>query len=217
MKHRILLIGGGGHCHSVLDSLCSSGAYDQIGVVAKDGDNYQALLGDAITAPFLAGIDSDLFELYSAGWREAFVTLGSIGNTAGRRRIYATLSEIGFKIPVIRDETATISACATLEEGVYVGKKAVINAGCAIGCCAIINTGCIIEHDCSVGDFVHVSSGAILCGNTSIGNDAHIGAGTVVRQGIAIGGESLIGAGSVVVKDIPRQSKAYGNPCRVVS
>ena len=34
--------------------------------------------------------------------------------------------------------------------------------------------------------------------------------------GVTIGENSVIGAGSVVTKDIPKNSVAYGNPCRVV-
>ena len=216
MKKSILLVGGGGHCHSVLDSLVASGAYDRIGVVAKDEANYRELLEDPITAPFLAGTDEELPELHSAGWGEAFITLGSIGVPTGRRRIYSALSSIGFKIPVIVDVTAMVSAYAALEQGAFVGKKAVVNAGCAVGCCAILNTGCVVEHDCRIGAFAHVSPGAILCGNTVIGCDSHIGAGSVVRQGITVGEQSLIGAGSVVVKNVPHGVTAYGNPCKVV-
>lgn len=35
-------------------------------------------------------------------------------------------------------------------------------------------------------------------------------------SGVTIGKNSVIGAGSVVVKDIPANSIAVGNPCRVI-
>ena len=34
--------------------------------------------------------------------------------------------------------------------------------------------------------------------------------------GVTIGRNSVVGAGSVVVKDIPANSVAVGNPCRVI-
>ena len=49
-----------------------------------------------------------------------------------------------------------------------------------------------------------------------IGRNVWIGAGAVILPGITIGDNSVIGAGSIVTKDIPANSVAYGNPCRVV-
>ena len=49
-----------------------------------------------------------------------------------------------------------------------------------------------------------------------IGKNCWLGAGTVVVPGVTIGDNSVIGAGSVVVKDIPANSVAVGNPCRVI-
>ena len=216
MEHKILLIGGGGHCHSVLDILMSGGVYDRIGIVAKDEANYQELQNDILTAPFLAGIDDELPKLLSEGWQDAFVTLGSVGNTVGRRQIFDNLLKIGFGIPIIKDKSAIVSKSSIIGRGALIGKNAVINAGSRIDQCAIINTGAIIEHDCEIGEFAHVSPGAILCGGVTVGRDSHIGAGSTVIQGITIGKAALIGAGSVVVKNIPDGVKAYGNPCKAV-
>ena len=212
----ILLIGGGGHCHSVLDSLSSSGHFEKIGIVAKDAANYKELKDNQLVADYLVGVDADLPRLFSCGWNAAFVTLGSIGNPIGRKKIYELLRRIGFQIPSIIDETAVVSNRATIGSGVYIGKKAVINVNSIIGDCAIINTGAIVEHDCVIREFVHVSPGAIICGQVSIGENSHVGAGSTVRQGIKIGENVLIGAGSVAVKDIPDNVMAYGNPCKVV-
>ena len=49
-----------------------------------------------------------------------------------------------------------------------------------------------------------------------IGDNCWIGANVVICPGVTIGENSVIGAGSVVVKDIPANSVAVGNPCRVV-
>ena len=49
-----------------------------------------------------------------------------------------------------------------------------------------------------------------------IGENTWIGAGVIIVPGIRIGKNCVIGAGSVVTKDIPDDSLAVGNPCRVL-
>lgn len=206
---KIVLLGGGGHCRSVLDSLLSSGLYNEIGII--DYDKSASALGVDVI-----GSDDDLPRLKDEGWREAFITVGSIGATQIRRKLYSIVNDLGFIIPAIIDPTANIARGVTIGKGTFVGKRSVVNSGATVGTCAILNTGSIIEHDCYISDFAHVSPGATLCGQVLVGADSHIGAGSVIRQGIKIGCGSLIGAGSVVVKDIPNGVKAYGNPCKVV-
>lgn len=50
-----------------------------------------------------------------------------------------------------------------------------------------------------------------------IGKNCWIGAGSVILPGVSIGDNTVIGGGSVVTRDIPANSVAYGNPCRVRS
>lgn len=50
----------------------------------------------------------------------------------------------------------------------------------------------------------------------NIGSDCWFGANVVVCPGVTIGNNCVIGAGSVVTKDIPDNSVAVGNPCRVL-
>lgn len=49
-----------------------------------------------------------------------------------------------------------------------------------------------------------------------IGNSCWFGANVVVCPGVTIGDNCVIGAGAVVTKDIPSNSFAAGNPCRVI-
>lgn len=49
-----------------------------------------------------------------------------------------------------------------------------------------------------------------------IGNDCWIGANVVFCPGVTVGNNCVIGAGSVVTRDIPDNSFAAGNPCRVI-
>jgi acetyltransferase-like isoleucine patch superfamily enzyme len=49
-----------------------------------------------------------------------------------------------------------------------------------------------------------------------IGNNVWIGSDAVILPNINIGDNVVIGAGSIVVKDIPSNSIAVGNPCKVI-
>ena len=50
----------------------------------------------------------------------------------------------------------------------------------------------------------------------AIGNNVWIGGSVTILPGVTIGDNVTIGAGSVVVRDIPSNTIAVGNPCRVV-
>ena len=50
----------------------------------------------------------------------------------------------------------------------------------------------------------------------TIGNNVWIGGSVTILPGVNIGDNVTIGAGSVVVTDIPSNTVAVGNPCRVI-
>ena len=60
------------------------------------------------------------------------------------------------------------------------------------------------------------SSGREYAKPIVIGEDVWVGGSAVICPGVTIGDRSVIGAGSVVTKDIPADSFAAGNPCRVI-
>ena len=197
MDRKIVLIGGGGHCKSVLDCLLRTGIYDEI--VLTDPD---IPAGSVIMGCRAAGNDDMLPELFRQGFSDAFITVGSIQSTKLRRILFRKAQEIGFRLPNIVDPSAAVSEFAELGQGIFIGKQAVVNAEAVIGDAAIINSAAVIEHECRVGSFTHVSVNAALCGNVSVGDDSFIGAGAVIIQGIRIGDGAVIGAGSTVICDV---------------
>ena len=70
----------------------------------------------------------------------------------------------------------------------------------------------ILAHDASMKRM----SGFTRIGRVIIGNNVFIGAGSIVLPNVKIGNNFVIGAGSVVSRDIPDNSVAVGNPCRVI-
>lgn len=65
-------------------------------------------------------------------------------------------------------------------------------------------------------DVVRRNKGLEYARPITVGNNVWIGAGVHVLPGVTIGDNCVIGAGSVVNRDIPANSLAVGNPCRVI-
>jgi sugar O-acyltransferase (sialic acid O-acetyltransferase NeuD family) len=201
----ILLLGGGGHCVSVLCALRRSGAYERIGIVTLEEKS-------TFDVP-VVGTDEDLPQLILEGYESAFLCMGGVGSASLRRALYQQLKQIGYSIPNIIDPSAVIGEHVSLGEGIFVGKNAVINAGSRVENGAIINTGAIVEHECVIEDFAHVAPGSVICGGVRIGKGAYIGANSTVIQCLDVGENTVVGAGSVVVRSLGSNVVAYGNPC----
>ncbi len=178
----------------------------RIGIVAPE-------IRSAFDAP-VVGTDADLPRLLAEGYDSAFLCIGGTDSASLRRSIYASIKQLGFKIPNIIDPSAVIGSAVSLGEGIFIGKNAVINASSRIGDCAIINTGAIVEHECVVGAFAQVSPGCVLCGGVSVGENVYVGANSTVIQCLKIGDGALVGAGSVVTRSVSPGVVAFGNPCR---
>jgi sugar O-acyltransferase (sialic acid O-acetyltransferase NeuD family) len=200
-------VGGGGHCKSVLDTLLPLKQFVKIGIIEREIGNANSVLGIPVV-----GVDDDLAILYNNEYRFAFITMGSVGNPKHRIKLYGLIKAIGYQVPNIIDLTASVSEHTAFGAGVFVGKRAIVNAGSTIANGSILNSGCLIEHDCVVGEFSHIAPGAVLCGNAQIGEHTHIGAGSVVKQGVRVGKDVIIGAGAVVIRDIPDSCTAVGVP-----
>jgi sugar O-acyltransferase (sialic acid O-acetyltransferase NeuD family) len=211
MNKRILLIGGGGHCKSVLDSLLELNEYAEIGIVDKKEN-----IGKSVMGVPVVGCDDDLAALFRDGYGYAFVTVGSIGNPTLRIKLFNLLNKIGYEIPIIIDGSAKVSKHAIIEQGVFIGKQTIVNAGALIQNGAIINSGSIVEHDCQIGAFSHIAPGVVLGGGVVVGEHSHVGSNATIKQQIQIGSNSIIGMGSVVLQNIDSNTTAYGNPCKEV-
>lgn len=193
---KLLLIGGGGHCRNIIDSLALEN-YEAVGIVDQD-----LPLGSQIYGVPVVGRDGDLKSLRDQGYDLAHVSLGNVGSPQVRRKLTQLALEAGFQLETIIDATAYVSRFAHLGEGCYVGKHAVINAGCTIGNSCIINTGADIDHDSTMGDFCHVSVHGVLCGGVTVGKDNYIGAGATLKHGLVMGDNNLIGMDATVLHEV---------------
>jgi sugar O-acyltransferase (sialic acid O-acetyltransferase NeuD family) len=188
----ILIIGGGGHCKSVIDVIESTGEYKIYGIIDISEKVGQKVLGYEII-----GTDEDL-EKYRNDVELAFIAIGFINSVELRIKIYNKLKQLNFKLPVIISPLAYVSKHSFIEEGTVVMHYAVINAGAKIGKNCIINTKALIEHDAIIGDFCHISTGAIINGGVIVGKYSFVGSNATTKQYIKIIENSFIKAGTVV-------------------
>ncbi len=196
MKREIILVGGGGHCLSVLDVLqaCS---LPVAGIVHGPDCAFSALGG----FPPL-GRDENLPEL-RALYDLALVTVGQLKSPAVRTSLYNLLKKYGFTLPVAVSPLAFASASASLGEGTVLLHQALVNAGAVVGVNCIINSKALVEHECVIGAHCHIAVGAILAGGASVGEGSFVGAGAVVREGVRIGRNCVVGMGCKLRRDLP--------------
>ena len=190
MKDKILLVGGGGHCKSVIDVIEQEGKYEIAGIIDKE-----ELIGQEVLGYKVIGCDDDLAELYKT-YKCAVVTLGQIKTNALRVKLFNQLKKIGYVLPTIVSPIAYISKHVTIGESTIVMHHALINAGARVGKNCIINTKALIEHDCTVEDNCHISTGAILNGGVVVKENTFIGSNATTRESIEI--SEFIKVGSVV-------------------
>ena len=111
--------------------------------------------------------------------------------------------------------TAVLSNSVKLNNGIQVGINTSVNVLTQIGFGVNIKNNCYIGHHVKIGDFVTINPGVTINGLVEIGNNTIIGAGAVIRDKVKIGSKCIIGMGSNVIMDIPDDSIAFGNPCKI--
>lgn len=190
MKKKIILIGGGGHCRSVIDVIEQENRFEIAGIIEKYAGESEAVLGYP-----LIGTDDELKKLRKE-YDYAFVTIGHLVSNKVRVKLFEKLKVLGFKIPVIISPLAYVSKHAKVASGTVVMHHALLNAAVEVGENCIINSKALLEHDVIVGDNCHISTGAILNGGVRVEANSFIGSGSVTKQGIGVSG--FIKAGSVV-------------------
>jgi UDP-perosamine 4-acetyltransferase len=198
MKKKIVLIGGGGHCKVVIDTIRKAKTYEITGIVDSS-----LKAGSDVAGIKVLGNDDILPQLYDQGIKYAFISVGSIGDCGIRVKLYESLKKTGFELPAIAHPAAVIADDVELGEGTFIAAGVVINPGTKIGKNAIINTSSSIDHDCGIGDFVHIAPGVTLSGGVNIGSRTHIGTGASIVQYKNIGRNQFIKAGNVVSEDLP--------------
>lgn len=205
MKRPLILIGGGGHCKSVIE-VAESAGYEIKGILdMPDEVGKEVLPGHKVI-----GTDDEIPQYVEEC--DFIITVGFIKNPAIRIKLYNKVKAAGGRLATIIASTAHVSKYAELGEGTVIMHHAFVNAGAKIGDNCIINTFVNIEHDAEVGNQCHISTGTMVNGECKIGENCFIGSQSVCANCIEIASDIIVGAGSVVRKSIRVKGIYAGNP-----
>lgn len=188
----LILVGGGGHCKSVID-VAESAGYTILGILDKPEE-----VGKHVLDYKVIGTDDDIPQYVDKA--EFVITVGQIKSSAIRHKIAERIEKAGGKLATIVASDATVSKYAIIGEGTVILHKCIVNADAKIGKNCIINTMANIEHEVEIGDFCHISTGVMVNGMTKVGNDTFVGSGSVLYNCIEVPENSIIPAGTIVRK-----------------
>ena len=191
--NNIVLIGGGGHCKSVIDVIEQEGQFKIVGIVDKP-----ELLGSNILGYSVIANDSDLDGL-AKKYQYALITVGQIKSPSLRIKLFDLATKAGFTLPSIISPNAYVSKHSFIGNGVVVMHDAIVNASVSIGDNCIINSQALVEHDCAISKHCHISTNATINGGVAVKLGCFIGSGAIIKESTTIGKNSFIKAGSLVI------------------
>ena len=200
----IVVWGGGGHGHVVIDLLCAIGDWNIVGVIDNLNPKGSLIMG----VPVLGDAEV-LPDLRKQGVENLVV---AIGDCPARTRMLKQARALGFHTPTLIHPSCILYPSAVVGEACVLCAGTIVGAQAKIGDGVILNTRASVDHDNQIGDCVHVAPGAVVCGFVTVGRESWIGAGAVVRDHLSIGSHVMVGAGAIVLKDVPDGQTVVGNP-----
>ncbi len=190
-KEKIILIGGGGHCMSVIDVIEQEDRYQIQGIFDQNIQNRE-LLG----YPVLGG-DELIPELISDN-TSFLITVGQIKSYAIREKLAKLLDVNHARLATVVSPFAYVSKHSKVEPGTIIMHHAIVNAGATVGKHCIINTKANIEHGVTIEDFCHISTASVINGDSIVRRGTFIGSNATISHCITIEENSIVGASKFI-------------------
>jgi len=210
---RIIILGTGGNCIDILDTLnalnASSGSsqYECIGFLDDNEQCWETTRhGIPVLGPLSSASD------YADCW---FVNgIGSPSTFWRKQEIIGTTHVPLNRFQTLVHPSASVSAMSHLGRGTVILQHVTVASNARIGNHVIILPNAVISHDDVIGDYTSIAGGACLSGNVAVGHSSYVGAHASVMQDVRIGDYCLIGMGSVVLDSVDDDTVIVGNPSR---
>lgn len=191
IKPNLVLIGGGGHCVSVIDIIENGNEFNILGILDSN------ITENNILGYKILGGDDLIPELVNEN-TYFLITVGQIKSYSIRKKISKILIKNNAKLATVISSLAYVSKHASIEEGTVIMNHTVVNAKSKIGKNCIINTMSNIEHGVLIGEFCHISTCAVVNGESIIGNGTFIGSNATISNNTTVKENSIISAGKFI-------------------
>lgn len=153
MKHKLVIIGAGGHGRVVYDAAKKQGTYEILGFVDQSVPVGTIVIDGAI----VIATQSEYVEQP----RKDSDFIVAIGNNAARAELYRKLIRL-VKPATIIHPAAVIGTEVVMGNGCVFLAQCVINTGARIGDNCIVNNFALVDHDTTVADHCHIERGSLL-------------------------------------------------------
>ena len=200
-QERILILGAGGGCNLVLDSV-SRLSHQRAVVILDRNENFhnKNMMGVKVL-----GSINLLDELWQAGQFDAVIST-IVKDNDERREIFEMVQSKGIPFTNVIDITANIKT------NVKMGKGNLIVSGCylapsvTIGDNNFLAAYAVIEHHSEIGSHCTFGPRFTASGKVSIGNNCKFGMGISVEPFVKIGQNSTIASGATITGHVPDNS-----------
>lgn len=211
MQKKIIILGTGGNCIDILDTINdinrSMSKYRCIGFLDDNEQNWgKEYHGIKVLGPLKSAQQYD----------DCFFVngIGSPSNFWRKRTIIAKTNIPDERFETIIHPTSSVSKMARLGHGTVVFQHVTITSNVQIGKHVIILPNSVISHDDIVGDYTCIAGGVCISGGVTVGHSCYLGTNSAIIGNIQIGNYCLVGMGSVVLDSVGDNCIVVGNPAR---
>ena len=193
---KVIILGGGAHCRSVLESVICSKCFEPVGIIDP---KFKADEPAILSVNFLDN-KKPLLQYRKEGIEHAVIGVGSKGDNTVRARLFKEAKAAGFTLPVIRHKTAYVSSFSKIGTGTQLMANSVVNSNSELGSNCVLNSLSVVEHDCLLKDNIFTGPGVVICGGTTIGSNSFLGANATVVPDMVLPPETFLRANSLYHK-----------------
>jgi sugar O-acyltransferase (sialic acid O-acetyltransferase NeuD family) len=147
----------------------------------------------------------------------AFVSaISSVGTYWRRDAIVASTGLAPEQFATLIHPSAHVSRRAEIGLGVVLFPHVTITAHASVEDGVLILANSVVNHDVVIGAHACLASSVALAGAVRVGTCCYLGQSASIIHGVEIGERSLVGMGSVVLHDVEPRSVVAGNPARLL-